>query len=331
MAKKIPSPVIKRLMKAVPKFQKILTEMRDKDVNEADTSTAIKDMLEEVFGWDKYEDITSEKRINATSCDIAVKLNGKIRYLIEVKAIGKQLQEKHMQQAVNYASNQGINWAILTNGIDWQIYRVTLEGRVKIHLAVEFDFTKINLRKLSDQDKLFLLCKRGTKENLMDEHYKHQLAVNPTTVSEILLSDKTISTIRVQLRQEHGRKASDEEIEQLLRENIIKRDIVDEIRDNTKGKKTRKSTKKPMPAFNFSMLNIKPGTTLYLKKDNSITCEVADERKVMYEGKKTSLSPLTKNILKAPRDVNGNECWCLEPNGLSLYDLRKEKESTESQ
>ncbi len=63
MAKKIPSPVIERLTTAVPKFQKILAEACKKDVNEADTSTAIKDMLEEVFGWDKYEDITSEKKL----------------------------------------------------------------------------------------------------------------------------------------------------------------------------------------------------------------------------------------------------------------------------
>ncbi len=55
---KIPKQVVARLKAEVPKFQKILTSCRDRDINEADTVAIIADILERVFGMDRYTDIT---------------------------------------------------------------------------------------------------------------------------------------------------------------------------------------------------------------------------------------------------------------------------------
>ena len=43
---KIPAKVIDRLKSEVPKFQKVLTTCRDRDINEADTVAIIADILE---------------------------------------------------------------------------------------------------------------------------------------------------------------------------------------------------------------------------------------------------------------------------------------------
>ncbi len=68
----IPKVVIDRYLKTVPKFQRILQAARDRDINEADTVAIIKDMLAEVFGFDKYLEITSEYAIRGTYCDLAI-------------------------------------------------------------------------------------------------------------------------------------------------------------------------------------------------------------------------------------------------------------------
>ncbi len=106
----IPAVAAKRLSASVPKFRKILSRAKERDVNESDTVTIITDMLEEVFGFDKYSDITREFGIQGTYCDLAIKSGKKIQYLIEVKAIGLDLRESHLRQAVNYASHEGIKW-----------------------------------------------------------------------------------------------------------------------------------------------------------------------------------------------------------------------------
>jgi len=75
---KVPTVVVKRLTTTVPKFKKILARAKERDVNESDTVTIVTDMLEEVFGFDKYTDITREFGIQGTYCDLAVR-SGKSR------------------------------------------------------------------------------------------------------------------------------------------------------------------------------------------------------------------------------------------------------------
>ena len=61
-------------------------------------------------GYDKYAEITSEHMISDTFCDLAVKLDGALALLIDVNAIGLELTDAHIKQAVDYAANQGCDW-----------------------------------------------------------------------------------------------------------------------------------------------------------------------------------------------------------------------------
>ncbi len=51
----------------------------------------VTDMLAEVFGYDKFSEVTAEHAIRGTYCDLATKLDGTVQSLIEVKAIGLEL------------------------------------------------------------------------------------------------------------------------------------------------------------------------------------------------------------------------------------------------
>ena len=195
----IPTVTSKRISAALPKFMKVLAQARERDVNESDTVTIVTDILEEVFGFDKYTEITREYAIQGTYCDLAIKTAKKIEYLIEVKAIGIGLKDTHLRQAVSYASQEGIRWVVLTNGIMWQIHRVTVEDRVESTKLIEFDFTALNPRKKDDQEMLFLLCKRGVQKDLIDEFYEYRQSVNRYTVGAVLLTEPVISVIRREL------------------------------------------------------------------------------------------------------------------------------------
>ncbi len=84
-------------------------------------------MLQDVFGYNKYTEVTSEHSIKSTYCDLAITVGGSLQTLIEVKSIGIELKDVHVKQAVDYAANQGVTWVILTNGVVWRIYKVTLK------------------------------------------------------------------------------------------------------------------------------------------------------------------------------------------------------------
>ena len=98
----VPKRVSERLAASIRRFQPILSAARSRDVGEADTVTIVKDMLAEVFGYDKYAEVTSEYAIRGTYCDLATKIDGVLQALIEVKAIGLELKDSHVKQAVDY-------------------------------------------------------------------------------------------------------------------------------------------------------------------------------------------------------------------------------------
>ena len=226
----IPAKVEKRLNSAVRKFQDTLNNARERDANEADTVTIITGMLAEVFGFDRYSEITKEYKIQGNyKCDLAVRPGGKVAYLIEVKAVETNLSDKYIKQVVTYASREGIGYVVLTNGIKWQIHRVTASGKVKNEMILEMDFLSLNPRRSKeDQENLFLLCKEGFQKNALNEHYEHSRIFSPYTVGALLLEEPVLRAVRKELRRlKSGMKVSDEQIEELMRDKVLKRDILD--------------------------------------------------------------------------------------------------------
>lgn len=262
----IPTSVTKRFTASIPKFKKILDQARERDVNESDTVTIITDLLEEVFGFDKYNEITREYAIQGTFCDLAIKTNKKIEYLIEVKAIGIDLKDSHLRQAVNYAAQEGIRWVVLTNGILWQVHRVSLETKVTSTKLLEFNFTELNHRKKEDHEILFLLCKRGVNKDLIDEFYEYRQSVNRYTIAALIMTEPVVSAIRRELRKlKSGTKVTTDEIQELLIHEVLKRDVIEsdaaiEASKNVQRalkKKSRakpKSTPSPLPDLEIGVI-----------------------------------------------------------------------------
>ena len=68
----------KPLKKILPHFKKA----RDENLNEADTSRRVSKFLEEVLGYDGFSEITREQQIKGKYVDLAVKVDGGIRFLV---------------------------------------------------------------------------------------------------------------------------------------------------------------------------------------------------------------------------------------------------------
>ena len=139
---------------------------KDRDVNESDTVAILNDILGDVFGYEKYLEVTSEFAIRGTYCDLAIKIDDKVQFLIEVKAIGINLKESHMKQACDYGANHGVQWVVLTNGIEWRVYRIRFEQPINFDLVCSFDFLALNARDEKCQDCLFMLAKEGLTKKL---------------------------------------------------------------------------------------------------------------------------------------------------------------------
>jgi len=243
----IPKKVVRRFMQNVEKFQGILRNAKNRDINEADTSTIIQDILENVFGYDKYKEITAEFAIRSTFSDLAVKSNDNINFLVEVKAIGLELKESHLRQAVSYGVNQGIQWVVLTNGINWEIYRIRFEKPVNDELIYSFNFIEINPKEPKDQEKLFLLCKEGINKDAIEEFHEHIKSVNRFTIAALIFNSSVLNVIRHELRKiSSGILVDIEEIEKILKNEILKRDVIEGKEAEEAKARVKKSCGKPL-------------------------------------------------------------------------------------
>lgn len=217
-----------RLMAGIKRFQPILTLAKTRDVNESDTVTIVTDMLAEVFGFDKYSEITSEYIIRGTFVDLAIKIDGVLQILIEVKAIGLELKDSFVKQAVDYAANQGVEWVVLTNGADWHVYRVSFGKPINQELVLAIDFLTLNAKSAADLESLYLLTKEGISKSMLGEYHAQRQALSRFFIGATILSDPVLDVIRRELRRmSPDVKIDTEQIKTVLMQDVFKRDVVE--------------------------------------------------------------------------------------------------------
>ncbi len=242
---RISKRTFERIRIGLKKYQKVVRSLRERDVSEADTVTVVKDMLADVFGYDKYLELTGEYQIRGTFCDLAVKIDDKIKYLIEVKAAGVDLSATHLRQAINYASKEGVEWVVLTNSISWQLHRVKFSKPVKTEEVASFSILDIDLRKDDDKKKVFLLSREAIHEGAMDAYHQHALLMNPYTIAQFLLNDSVVSVVRREFRKHFPEiKVSKEDLAVIIEGQILKRDVIENEKAKDAQVKIKRAAKR---------------------------------------------------------------------------------------
>src|ERR1041385_986811 len=178
----VPSKIEDRPVVAIKRFQPVLASAKARDVNESDTVIIVTDMLSELFGYDKYSEITSEHAIRGTYCDLAVSIEGKVEFLLETKAFGIELKDSHVKQAVDYAANKGVDWVVLTSGTNWRIYRVTFTKPIDHELVVELNFLTLNAKNKDEVAMTFLLTREGLAKEALGGFQEHRQALSRFSV-----------------------------------------------------------------------------------------------------------------------------------------------------
>ncbi|ODT86465.1 type I restriction enzyme HsdR N-terminal domain-containing protein [Phenylobacterium sp. SCN 70-31] len=225
---KLPKKYCDRVLATLKRYQGIVTSHRSRDVSEADTVTVVKDVLADVFGYDKYTELTSEHQIRGTYCDLAIQIEGKVRFLIEVKSAGSTLNDNHLRQAVNYGAHKGIEWIILTNGFEWRFYKVLFEQPISWDEITRFNLPDMSPRSQADLERLFLLAREGLPVDAINAYHQHQQVVNQFSIAQLLLSEPLLNSVRRELRRLFpDLRVDNGDISDLLVNTVLKREVVD--------------------------------------------------------------------------------------------------------
>jgi hypothetical protein len=245
MANIIPSKIEQRIKDALKRFQPLVESAKARDIGEADTSTLIKDIFAELLGYDKYAEITAEFMIKSTYCDLAVKLDGKIALLIEVKAVGVELKEAHVKQAIDYGANQGVEWVLLTNGQTWNLYKITFGQPIGQELLFTFQFSALSAKNAEDLQALYLLSKEGQGKSLLNEYHQQKQVLSRFILGAIALGEPVLTAIRRELKKlSPDAKIDLNEIKNVLAAEVFKRDVLEGDGADEAKKKLARAAKK---------------------------------------------------------------------------------------
>jgi hypothetical protein len=217
-----------RISRGLKRYREILVAAKKRDVSESDTVVIVGDMMADLLGYEKYVEISTEFAIKSTYVDLAVKVGNDIHFLVEAKAIGVELKDVHVRQAIDYGANQGIEWAILTNGAVWRIYKIEFKKPISHVLVAEIDVLAVSLKD-DDAVQFFAnLCKEGFAKSQMEEFYEQHQATNKHTLAVVLLSERMLNHLRLGLRRIFPSVRVDtEDLDRSLRNEVLKRELIE--------------------------------------------------------------------------------------------------------
>jgi hypothetical protein len=242
---KLPSKFSARVLKHFKKYQSIILDQRKRDVAEADTASTVKDILADIFGYDKFKEITAEYKIRGTFCDLAVVMDNGIKFLIEVKGANVVLTDHHLRQAQNYGALEGINWVILTNSIEWKLFNIQFGQPPSYQEVASFSLETLNPRKEEDLEKLFLIAREGIRSDVISTFYNQIQLFNRFTLAQIILSQSVVNCIRREFRKLFPEiKVTDEMVQQILSSDIIKRDTLEGEKCEDAKSRMKKASRK---------------------------------------------------------------------------------------
>lgn len=199
------TPTVLRYIEAIKphidKFQEHAHYAKRSSVNESGTRLLIDELLK-LLGYKATIDIKTEQKIpkRRTRADYIVSIDGKNVLVIEAKRISEALSEVHVSQVAAYAYYSQIEFAIVTNGIHWQLYYVEPKKlkKYKTHFVFAIDLLDYNDKVA---ERLFAMSKYGILENSLITLKNKLMALN--SITECVFHEEIVKQITALVNSKH--------------------------------------------------------------------------------------------------------------------------------
>lgn len=235
---KVPAKFKRSIINELKKYHPLIINLqaRGKASSEDDARILLNDILSDVLGYDKYNELRTEMREKNNRFDYVLKLNegpnarkaDKFDFVIEAKAAYVKLKQNHIDQTLTYCLTKGMDYFLLTNAVVWQLYTVKRQkSGPEAVLLHEIDFGKSNdLDSLAEEFYLF------SKASYLNGDWKnvkmHQKATKVEDVVAVLLSSKIVRAVAKELSNQSGVKVHQDHIKDVIENQVIK-STVEEI------------------------------------------------------------------------------------------------------
>lgn len=210
-------------------------------LDESATRIMTNNFLTEILGYQELVEIKTEYRIKSEYADYVVQLKRKKQFVVEVKSIDLDLNERHLKQSLSYAANEGIDWILLLNGREVQLYRVNFGKPVTTTLICKLDLLDNDDFKKAPE-LIWYLTKKAVQRGELEMFWKRTNVLNPSNLAKILYSEEIVKRLRNDLKDQTGIYFQLEDVAESLRQVIADKIEFPKPRLRVKKKPAQKTT-----------------------------------------------------------------------------------------
>lgn len=227
---------------------------RGKESTEEDARILLNDILSDVLGYDKYNELKTEQRDKNHRLDYVVKLintgkagrkSEKPDFIIEAKAANVQIAQTHIDQTLAYCIGLGIDFFVVTNVQNWKIFKA---GKKKGVPCAEF-LHEINFSKDTDQEVLAEDFYPFTRASYLGDDWERlaekRRATSTSDILAIMLCDKSMQHYAKMLKDVHDIKVGEEEIRAVIEQKIVQAEEISSLNKTLLKKLNAHEEKKP--------------------------------------------------------------------------------------
>ncbi len=227
------------ILAALKKYQKKYLNGKTTELDESGTRLMTNFFLAEILGFAPIDEIKTEYMIRGTYADYVIQTKGVRNFLVEVKALSFNLSDKHLRQAINYGANEGIEWALLTNGKNFEFYKILFNKPIESKKVFSIDLSDPTASK--DNAEILQYLHRDSVTNKgLDLLWDKYIALDPANVAGLLYAPSVTNFIRRVLKKKYKIQFTTEEVTAAI--DRIAYEVVQ--LDGIKPMKVRKSGKK---------------------------------------------------------------------------------------
>lgn len=194
---------LKAVQNGLKEYKKKYLRKEFSSLDESATRIMTNSFLSELLGYEELVEIKTEYRIRSEYADYVIQLKRKKHFVVEVKSIDLDINEKHLRQSLSYAANEGIDWILLLNGREVQLYRVNFAKPISTTLIY-----KLNLMDKDDFKKapelLWYLSKKAVEKGELETFWKRTNALNAANLAKVLYSEEVVKRLRNDLKEQTG-------------------------------------------------------------------------------------------------------------------------------
>ena len=186
---------------AIREYRKSLAKVHKSNpkLNESGTRLLINDFLRNVLCFEPNEEIKTEYEIAGGYADYVLQTGRKKRVVVEVKALGIKLNANHLRQSLGYAASEGIDWILLLNGKQFQLYKVMFAKPVFTKLV--FDIDLLSDSGFKNSTELFeMMTKKSLAKNTLDSYWKKVDSLEPQSLAKYFFDETVIKLLKRNLK-----------------------------------------------------------------------------------------------------------------------------------